>query len=327
MNCFFCGHENANIFAEIYTGTETTTVNICESCSHKDIFNHKCAHCNMLLDNNSYLVYTNNGTKALCMHCKIEYNICEHCGSIFEKDTDWLLCYECRPTKYTRDYFYKPQPIFFKMPEEKEDNLYIGIEYEIGGARKTNAEKFLKDNFHNQYFYSKYDNSIPKYGFEIVSHPATEQAHKNIMPWKDVFNSLKELNITGTDNCGIHFHVNRTFFNEDNIRVADFIVNNFEDIISQYSGRSYNHYCAKRMKELSEWGRSDYSSHHDAINLTPRNTVEFRFCYSTNEIEKFFNKINFITKLCHFVKEMKFLDVISSTIETKNKFVNYLEKN
>lgn len=329
MSCCFCNSENATIKIENFDGDKFIKTEVCEKCfdNFKYRFNTHCAHCNTyLIGDYCYTVFVDGGSKKhLCEDCKKIYNICEKCGNLFERDTNWCVCYECRFLKYVRDYFYKPEPIFYKMNEDEE--LYIGVEYEIGGACKENAEKFLKANFKNPHFYSKYDSSIPEYGFEIVSHPATAMAHQSIIPWKTIFSNLEELNIQSTINCGIHFHVNRTFFNEDNIRVADFIVNNFHDLMSVAGGREFNRYCALKTKRLSQWGMSNTSEHHDSLNLCSKNTLEFRFFKSTNNIDDFFRKINFIKHLCYFIKSVKFNDIVEHVSETRKMFIEYMNKN
>lgn len=326
MNCFFCNSKNATIDVEVVKDLGVERIKICKKCCDLRSY-EECCNCNILLEKDcSYRIWLNEGgCKFLCCDCKKNLNICESCGNVFERDTSWCLCYDCRNPKYIRDYFYKPEPIFYQMKDDED--LFIGIEYEIGGGEKSNAEKFLYEFFKNPHVYSKYDTSIPNYGFEIVSHPATAMAHKSIMPWRSIFERLKELDIQSTDNCGIHFHVNRSFFEDDNIRTADFIVNEFSDLMSIAGERAFNRYCIKRSKTVSCWGRSDTSEHHDSLNLTSKNTLEFRFFKSTTDIENLMNKVDFIKHLCYFIKSHNFNDVLKDIQKCRQEFKEYMRSN
>lgn len=285
-------------------------------------YNCNCgiAHCNY------YKRRFDEKTFYLCVECSHKYAICECCQCVFEKTDNWGACYECRYIKYIKDYFYKPEPIF----QGKNTSMtvpYIGVEFEIGGGIKSKLEEFLKEYHKNDFVYCKYDSSIPNYGCEIVSHPATFTAHKKIMPWKDIFLRLKELNIQNFNNCGIHFHVNRTFFTENNIKVADYMVNNFNSIMEIIGDRRYNRYCSRRNKMMYQWGSSEFTAHHDAINLGNSKTIEFRFCRSTNDYDFFINKVKFIHHFCKFIKKVTFKQLVENTEEYKNIFKEYINEN
>lgn len=316
--CYYC-NENTNNFIEADNGRKS-----CYNCINKFKQTYtKCCMCDTYTSKEygHHIYIENGGCKYLCINCVKEHNICECCGNTFVRDTMWCRCYECRFIKYVRDYFYKPTPIFYG--KKSNENPYIGIEYEIGGGKKRNAEQFLKQYFNNKHIYCKYDRSIPDYGFEIVSHPATYRSHL-YYPWKKIFEDLKQFEIQNTDNCGIHFHINRDFFTEDEIKALDFMVNTFTDVFSVIGKREFNHYCKVRHKSIGRWGDSYYSEHHDALNLSNANTIEFRFFKSVNNIDDFYENIKLINEIAKFAKKVNFADCLNKTDQIKNFLKEYI---
>ena len=328
MNCH-CGAEGNHVYEVIDNNGCVKKEYYCDKHNPVNSYPRKCLKCGCnIIHNNSYRCYVEriDARQHLCNECAEKYRICQNCGEVFEKTDNWDCCYECRSVKYIKDYFYKPEPKFFGK-NTAGTVPYIGVEFEIGGGRKGHLEEYLKEMHSSPYVYCKYDSSIPNYGCETVSYPATFTAHKRIVPWKHIFDRLKELGVQSVDNCGIHFHVNRTYFTQDNIKVADYIVNNFDDLISVVAGRSYNHYCAKRNKRSYMWGCSEYTEHHDAINLGNRHTIEFRFCKSTNDYDNFIEKMKFIHYFCKFVKTVSFRQLLRDPAFFKDAFKNYINEN
>ena len=67
---------------------------------------------------------------------------------------------------FLHNYFFKPYPTFYKVGDE--ENLYFGIQLQIGGTKKQNVNIFSVNN-EDDFFYIKHDSTIPKYGCEIVT--------------------------------------------------------------------------------------------------------------------------------------------------------------
>ena len=65
---------------------------------------------------------------------------------------------------------------------------------------------------YSNFFYMKKDTSIPIYGCEIVTQPATLKKHLNSKYWKPLLEASKEYGFNASNNkCGIHVHVRKTF--------------------------------------------------------------------------------------------------------------------
>lgn len=331
MECFSCKSCMGEYFLVISDDQNTLKKEcVCRECFSKKFkeYKAKCENCNCYSEIES-CYYSPRSKKFLCKYCINRYTFCARCGNVFENDTD-CVCYECRSPKFIRSYFYKPSPCFYdhELPVsiEKSGKIFIGVELEIGGGTLSDIEKFLSKNFANQFFYFKSDVSIPKYGFEIVSHPATIEGHFNLLPWKEIFEDLKQLQINKTENCGIHFHINRDFFNEEEIAVADFLINYFSSFFSIIGEREFNRYCSASIKRTADWGRSRLSQHHHSVNLTNRNTIEFRFFKSTNNIENLFLKLDFINKFCNFIKNKKTKEFIIDEYEANENKIKKEEE-
>ena len=180
--CYECG---TRIYREHAVGGDDERP-LCERC-YDDHFTN-CDECNRLIrQENAY--YDDDNCRTLCNRCVRE-------GPIFS-------------------YSYKPEPIFYG----EDSNLFIGVELELddGGQNRRNAKE-LTDiaNFNDRYIYIKADGSLDE-GFEIVTHPMTLQFHMEKMPWKELTKEALRMGYRSHKamTCGLHCHVNRTYFGEN----------------------------------------------------------------------------------------------------------------
>lgn len=319
---------------------------ICEDC-YKNV--SICDDCNHAVDEVVTIQLHNGSIKKVCKRCLgREYTICRHCQNYFKNEeivwfqmtpfcvyncinlyakkceycSSWKsihdnnkFCSNCVEKIIIKNYSYKPVPYFHCTPFE-EDKFFFGVELEIQGEDR---DGFLKQIYPNDFFYFKKDASISfSSGVEIVSHPATLKYHKTHQ-WGKLFELLNHYNMTDTAGCGLHFHVNRNGFeNPSAIRFLDYFVNNNEKDLSCIGGREFSTFCRKREKTSEDWGMCYTSNHHDCLNVSNENTIEFRFCKSTSDYAEFLKRLILISNLS------KFAEKIANDIQNDDIFlVNY----
>lgn len=206
---------------------------------------------------------------------------------------------------------------------------FYGIELEVLKRNKApeTIEKDIVKSLDN-FAILKSDASITDVrgaGFEIVTVPATMQAHKE--KWADFFkNQSKFLRSWYSGKCGIHIHISKKAFSLGHMeRFTSFIYSedNFS-FIQEIAGRSGNSYARGqnlantlkgRLEHLANRGWEKYS----LINTRLENTIEVR-CFRGNvKKEGFFKCLEFIDALYRFTRDSKM------TGSTKEEFFEWLE--
>lgn len=304
---------------------------VCKKCYEKGVGVSKCEDCgNYLFNNVKQYVMEDTMSKRICSHCyERNYFTCLDCERTyhvsyrFEQNENH--CKKCNPEPVVLNYSYKPFRLKFTTLDKEVDPVFFGIEFEIGGcSRESNVKKLVEMFTNRGLLYFKRDASIPNYGCEIVSHPATHKAHKDVVPWKNIFKSIKELGINEYQGCGLHVHVGRDKLSKDEICFLDCFINiNFE-FVEEFCGRKLNSYCTHVLKRRSEWGIQCYGR-HNAVNISNSSTVEFRFCSSTNKYDVFMKRLDFVCSLVFFAKKFGFkaADVFSANDELLKTYVDF----
>lgn len=236
-----------------------------------------------------------NGDIYYCADCESYYcseNPCEH-------NSNNIHHYDYRPNNFN---FYGTN-----------ENLFIGVELEVSVDYSV-ANKLIRNG--EDFIYCKNDGSVD-HGFEIVSHPATFEYHKN-NEWEDIFFILNNNHAESDKSCGLHFHISRRYFNDNGLRNLDYFVNKHSKFIEGYCGREFNTYChLKYNRNYWNYGKSD--SRYEAVNYTNLHTVEVRFCASTVDYNTFIQRMNFvydIVRFCNSKEKMR-----DCTIENFKEFI------
>ena len=182
-HCVTCDHCGEIIWTE--DCVEDEDIILCEECF--DNHYHRCESCNRIIHDNNTNWYNDNP-------------YCESCFDDLEDEIE--------------EYSYKPEPVFYGKGKR-----FFGVELEVddGGKDNENA-RTLKDvaNYRHDHIYIKSDGSLDD-GFEIVSHPMTLDYHMNEMDWESVLHEAVNMGYRShqTDTCGLHIHVNRESFGEN----------------------------------------------------------------------------------------------------------------
>lgn len=239
---------------------------------------------------------------------------------------------------------YKPIPVFCHMSTEKESGkrklLYLGIELEIEHRAKDLAKSSY--SLQSKYpLYVKHDGSL-EHGLELVSYPQTAKYHQKVFNWYKLLKELREGKWTSYNNkrCGLHIHVNKTFFNEkdDILKIVLFFHKCF-DKIKVFAKRHNVEYCkrweqslindVKQYKGGTPLGSAN-NDRYTCINLQNTNTVEFRIYRGTLNYERFLASILFTDAVCNFVKGYSIVFFVNEKHKSNllwEKFIDFIGKN
>ena len=259
----------------------------------------------------------------LCESCYDQhYTTCSRCGFIIThdevcncEDNDDPYCHDCyvsyEKCNYIHSYNYKPSPIFYG-----EDIRFFGVEIEIdnGGKSQDNAESLVNiANAVNDHVYIKSDSSLDD-GLEIVTHPMSLKYHINSMPWSQVLKHSIGLGYRSheTSTCGLHIHVNRSCFTdnfayqEECIARVLYLVERFWEELLRFSRRTQsqlkrwaNRYGYKeRPEDILDSAKRDYGGRYTCVNLTNRNTIEFRIFRGTLKYNTFIATLQLVNEIC-----------------------------
>ena len=279
-----------------------------------------CCHCGRRIWSDDAECY---GRDYLCGGCyDNHYTTCEDCGRIislddayYEEDNDYPYCSTCYHNRHDssiKNYSYKPTPIFYG-----EGNLFMGVELEIDGAGEDydNAGELLDiGNAEHEHIYCKHDGSLCE-GFEIVSEPATLSYHMNSLPWKSIFSKAIDMGYSShnTSTCGLHVHCNRTAFGETYEeqeaaigRVVFFVEKHWDDLVnfSRRKTENLNRWASRyatisnTTAETYKKAKDKYMGRYVAVNLTNRDTIEFRLFRGTLRYKTFIATLQLVQHIC-----------------------------
>lgn len=208
----------------------------------------------------------------------------------------------------------------FKSPE-KEDNMFIGFELEMGLDDEEEFYDLTKESFYKrnnrEFLFFKSDESlgsdyIDDFLFEIVSHPANLDFHKENL--KKMFDGLKGKAFYN-ETMGTHLHVNKEYIGSNLKRVhrmtykMDYILSKFKNEILMYFNRDVDtcdEYAEilnikKDFDNFSAYRKKKKTKYY-AINVSKINTVEFRIFPSTLTYGKMIEYMEFVKNLIDLCK-------------------------
>lgn len=272
----------------------------------------------------------------ICYDCfdvgRKTYHKCLVCGTYTENDN--MICDSCISGVYVKNinsYGTKPKPVFKNYKYDKNIPLgkrYYGIELEFSNTDSAKVKENMIDLYKDKWLYNKSDGSLND-GVEIVTSPCD---YKSIM-W--LLDKMKDpiKNITSgskyTQNAGIHIHVSKKSIPSYNIYKLSYLLNNIQakelsSIMFYLSGRNvtiYDNYLGRYTKigEITKF--KNETDRYLALNLTNKNTIEFRIFKATNDMDKVKSYINFVESMIKFVDITPFKDI------NLNNYLLYLVNN
>ena len=293
---------------------------LCPDCLDQETV--LCVHCGerIFWDENA-----GDSRTPLCQRCSEEHYIsCSRCGRVIqdydafyqgEEEDDEPLCYDCYHRYYYRqqinDYNFKPEPIFYG-----DGPRFFGVELEIdeGGESNDNAAKILKiANAAQDLIYVKHDGSLDD-GFEIVTYPMSLDFHQRQMPWERICREAVNLGYTShqAGTCGLHVHVSRLAFGTTEreqdaaiARVLYFFEKHWEELLkfSRRTQRQLDQWAARygykdQPREILEHAKKGYAGRYTAVNLTNRDTIEFRMFRGTLKLNTLIATLQLVDRIC-----------------------------
>ncbi len=226
----------------------------------------------------------------LCTRCHAqEFWCCRECGFDNRREPgvepNHANCQNCNRPGFIHSHGWKP-PKFKFTKEPWENTLFLGVELEVEGDTDKSHDFAGKvgDCGCGDRVYLVHDGSL-HHGFEIVSHPATLNGHKTFGWYK----MLKWLRAEGFEShdpgtCGLHVHMSRRSFSNQEIVRMTFFVNKVHDYLRRFFRRTEQQtasFCARWTMEELDWlwrngPRNIPVERYKNINLCPMNTIEFR---------------------------------------------------
>jgi len=279
-----------------------------------------------------------------------DYTFCERC---YERETSY--CEECDATYFNscdidheseqdsriiHDYSYRPDPKFYRHPDEESHRLYFGIEIEteVRGhdyQDRTYAAEYAVKLEEQGLAYLKSDGSL-ECGFEIVTHPMTHKYYANAELLWEVIRKLKSdysMMSWGTNTCGLHVHISRTGFNSGSHqhRFLQLVYNN-KEFYELLAGRSTSHWAKfdddvdpnTGVKSLKHKFDQRGSDRYSAVNTNNRNTLEMRIFRGSLNPRFIKSAIDLAHASVEFTRVMSVKEVIDGGLSCL-KFRQYIE--
>lgn len=316
FECYECGELIDEQYA-VYI--DSGGYHVCQNC--RDNLYSACYDCGEYFITENLNVSCGRSICDSCAEWNDLWHWCEECGSwVYEDAWDYEAecCRNCvgatRRSDNARVRSYHGDEPFMQYFGKYEGAFKgLGIELEID---RSSPNSFSRQNCLNQLdelfgdaAYFKYDGSL-NYGIEIVTLPHTLEAFYEL-PWEKVLLACQSNGYSSHDigTCGLHVHISRTLFGEDEEVQSDNIAklmqfyNIYWDDIIRVSRRTTeqavqwaNKYPTVRKDTLKGWATKSgkYYRRYMAVNVTNDDTVEIRINRGTLNLGTFLSTIDFV---------------------------------
>lgn len=302
-----------------------------------------CKHCGAPVGLDS--ARTTEDGDIICSSCaRNHYVKCGTCSNYIPMSEFRHVCKVCDEVVYTKpinNYSLKPIPRFKgKKFSSNSTGRYFGLEMEFNRVTPESAFLIFKDLYKDKWLYNKHDGSISS-GVEIVTNPLDMYNVKQLLD--KMSTGLEAISKTRgfKDNAGIHIHVNRQSIDPIDVYKLGYLLNyrssDYEKRIIYYiSGRNSKsttreacyHYC-KVGNMPSKKTVNVTRDRYQALNLSNRDTIEFRIFNATadpKQIEMYVDFANDMIEYCHShgLKDINITSFIAWEMDRKD--TNHLIK-
>lgn len=242
-----------------------------------------------------------------------DYYKCDECGDCFSRDYDMhyrdgnYYCDECwddmEPVIYD---YHKYEDGYYPRSLARESPLFMGFELEVDNVRgdcESLAASVL-DGDSTDVLHCEYDCTV---AFEFISQPCTLAYHKN-QHYNDWFFSELDGECQSHDagTCGLHVHVNKSFFDDRGYNRLKTILFFFKDELFQFSRRQrwdygYSDFGEKVRKNSVTMHKAKNAKHYGHstwFNENNSSTYEFRFFRGTLRYETFMASLELVHNIC-----------------------------
>ena len=319
---FVCDDCNGVFPRSVGTYVEGYDILVCDSCIDDFI---ECANCGELVRRDD--AYSSADGR-ICDYCRdYNYTYCDNCGELhhndnvhWDEDAEEYYCDNCYDEEVSCRAIHSyhnshSNPIRFFGGNDDGKTLFMGVELEIDdGDDRDYTAREMKDCMPDKFITMENDGSLDC-GFENITQPATLEYHTSIRDnYKGMFAVAKDNGFRShnTSTCGYHIHFNRSFFEEkedENIAKLLYLVERFWNELVKFSRRNYENLdrWAKKYDETPEEVVDKMKcrnlDRYHAVNLTNRNTIEFRMFRGTLKMETFFATLQLVDTIVRYVKE------------------------
>lgn len=243
------------------------------------------------------------------------------------------VCYDCFIERaFHQEHDYKPNFSVYNTPSSIND-ITFGMEIELEGSNDYNYDQVIKlskvsllqiaSELDLPPLILKRDGSLQN-GVELVTYPMTHDYYKHTYSnfLSKYLQELRSWNFHGKDTCGIHIHLARDKF-KDNEHIVKFVYffSKFADNIYKFSRRTnkdlFNRYSKFKdvtsIKQVLERNYADTycttsvgntEERYSAVNITNEGTVEIRIFQSTLDMHLINAYIEFTLNVWEFTKTM-----------------------
>lgn len=323
MICVYCQCEQYTHMLKIVSDKQYVCV--CTDC-FSNILDNKicCSKCG------NEITYNSNSKSIILENAKVNKNgiICSNClqTAQTEQSTDSNRPMFTYKSNNYKDYFFKPTPACRKLKSQDKNNIYLGVQLQIGGGASSEIVNRFCNSHAGNIFYFKRDGSIELYGCEIVTHPCTLQYHMNENSgWKQIFNDFVQHGFSSGEstNTGLHIHVNRSILNNDQIKKIDLFVNYYKDFFEKLARRNQSHYAQYNLKTLRQWGHTT-TSRYSSVNFENQHTIQFRIFNGTNKIQQLYSSLQLVHATILFLNHISYQDLYQEKQNTLKRFKEFI---
>ena len=242
-----------------------------------------------------------------------DFQKCDECGDYFSSDYGMhyrdgnYYCDACwedmEPVIYD---YHKYEDGYYPRSLARESPLFMGFELEVDNVRgdcESLAASVL-DGDSTDVLHCEYDCTV---AFEFISQPCTLEYHKN-QHYNDWFFSELDGKCQSHDagTCGLHVHVNKSFFDDRGYNRLKTILFFFKDELFQFSRRQrwdygYSDFGEKVRKNSVTMHKAKNTKHYGHatwFNENNSSTYEFRFFRGTLKYETFMASLELVHNIC-----------------------------
>ena len=258
-------------------------------------------------------VYDN--CRVMCQEAFDEnYITCDECGRPMRKGDEYVMgddvlcshCYEERKVIKYYHYHHGQELHFHGTPS---NGIFFGLEIESERDYDCDLDRNLialsvQDKVGSDKVYFEEDGSLDD-GFETITYPMSYEFMRNNFVVEDILGTLRDNEMYASDRCGLHIHVTKT----DEVvkklpQIIMFLENNKKDVID-FCGRetSYAEFYTYKDKKIDTrianeiiFGSESFGRRR-MINLTNKDTIEFRGFKGTLDANRIYKYIEFILTL------------------------------
>ena len=194
----------------------------------------------------------------------------------------------------------------------KKHKRFFGVELEVEMKNPDlNANEKARElndlinggNVGQRVFFER-DGSL-RNGFEIISNPMSLPAHRQLWSWLRDNKATIGMVSHKTTTCGLHVHVSRDRLTKLQIAKMVAFVNNpenqdFMTALARRYGEAATGFCRIKASKAKVGQAAVSEDRYEAVNVTPRHTVEFRIFKGTLKYESLVAAVEFVNALCEY---------------------------